>query len=144
MKIQIYADGGARGNPGPAALGVVIKQQGTVVKKYAEYLGEATNNEAEYQAAIFGLKKIKSLFGKDKAGQIALEVLMDSELVVRQLNREYKIKEESLQPFFIKLWNLTIDFKSVSFAHIPREQNADADRLVNVALDAQAREQKLL
>jgi len=142
--IQIYTDGGARGNPGPAAVGVVIKKDGQTIKKYGECLGEATNNQAEYQAIIFALKKAKLLFGKKKTKEMDLEFLTDSELIVKQLNHEYKIKEKELQPLFLKVWNLLVDFKNVIFIHIPREKNKEADALVNEALDGQGREQKLL
>ncbi|MBU1136746.1 ribonuclease HI family protein [Patescibacteria group bacterium] len=144
MKLSIYTDGGARGNPGPAAIGVVLKKDGQTIKKYGEAIGEATNNQAEYQAIIFALKKAKLLFGKAKAKEIEMEFFADSELAVKQLNHEYKIKEKELQPLFLKIWNLTIDFKNVSFSHIPREKNKEADVLVNEALDNQGKEQKLL
>lgn len=129
-KLVIYTDGGARGNPGPAALGVVVGD-----KEYSEYLGEMTNNKAEYLALVFALKKAKALLGGKKAGEAEIEVRMDSELIVRQLNGIYKIKEPDLQPLFIEVWNLRLDFKKVTFHHIPREQNKRADRLVNQALD---------
>ena len=144
MRITVYTDGGARGNPGPAAIGVVLKKDGRTIKKYGEAIGEATNNQAEYQAIIFALKKAKLLFGKAKAKEIEMEFFADSELAVKQLNHEYKIKEKELQPLFLKIWNLTIDFKNVSFSHIPREKNKEADVLVNEALDNQGKEQKLL
>ena len=131
-KVIIYTDGGARGNPGPSALGVVVGD-----KEYGEYLGEHTNNYAEYQALIFALKKAKQLIGKKKAEDAELEVRMDSELIVRQMNGEYKIKEPELQMLFVQVWNLKLDFKTVEFVHIPREQNKRADRMVNKALDAQ-------
>ncbi len=130
-KLIIYTDGGARGNPGPAALGVVVGD-----KEYSEYLGEMTNNQAEYRALVFALKKAKALLGGKKAGEAEIEMRMDSELIVRQLNGIYKIKEPDLQPLFIKVWNLRLDFKKVTFHHIPREQNKRADRLVNLALDS--------
>jgi len=135
MKITIYTDGGARGNPGPAAIGVVIKKEGQTLKKYFQFIGEATNNQAEYEAVIFALKKVKLLFGRKKAKTMALEVYTDSELMARQLNHQYKIKEEDLQPLFLKVWNLILDFRQVSFKHILRQQNKEADRLVNQALD---------
>jgi ribonuclease HI len=135
-KIVVYTDGGARGNPGPAAIGVVIKdERGHTIKSYGEAIGDTTNNEAEYRAVVFALQKTKALLGKEKIKNVALEVNMDSELVVRQLNGEYKIEEERLFPFFIKIWNLRTDFGEVSFRHIPREKNKEADRLVNEALD---------
>jgi len=129
-KFVIYTDGGARGNPGPAALGVVVED-----KEYSEYLGEMTNNKAEYLALVFALKKAKALLGSKKAEEAEIEVRMDSELIVRQLNGIYKIKEPDLQPLFIEVWNLRLDFKKATFHHIPREQNKRADRLVNKALD---------
>lgn len=142
-KIIAYTDGGSRGNPGPAALGVVIKNaRGDVLKKYGEALGVRTNNEAEYEAVLFALKKIKQLFGKEKIKTITVEIRMDSELVQRQLSGEYKIEEEKLFPLFIKIHNLQIDFDTVLFVHIPREQNHEADRMVNEALDS--REQRIL
>jgi len=135
--INVYTDGGARGNPGPAAIGVVICDSvGRAVKQYGEYIGEATNNEAEYQAVIFALKKLKQLIGKEKSkSEAEIEVHLDSELLANQLNGEYKIKEKRLQELFLEVWNLKQDFKSVGFKYIPREDNRGADRLVNQALD---------
>src|SRR3989338_2358541 len=135
LKYTIYIDGGSRGNPGPAGIGVVIKGQ-EKIKKYGEYIGEATNNEAEYQAVIFALKKLKQLIGKEKSkSEAEIEVHLDSELLANQLNGEYKIKEKRLQELFLEVWNLKQDFKSVGFKYIPREDNRGADRLVNQALD---------
>ncbi|MDP1706848.1 MAG: ribonuclease HI family protein [bacterium] len=130
MDLIIYTDGGARGNPGPAAIGAVVGD-----KQYGETIGRATNNVAEYRAVIFALKKARQLIGKDKAATTVVEVRSDSELLVNQLNGEYKIKEEDFFPLFIEIWNLKQDFKSVAFRHIPREQNKIADRMVNEALD---------
>ncbi|MFH1175621.1 MAG: ribonuclease HI family protein [bacterium] len=136
MKIILNTDGGSRGNPGPAAIGIAISDlSGAVLKTYGETIGVATNNDAEYQALIFGLKKIKLLFGGEKAKQMSIECRLDSELVVKQLDHEYKLKEERIQKFFIEIWNLMLDFGSVSFTHIPREQNKLADKCVNEALD---------
>src|SRR3990167_6480034 len=102
QKIITYTDGGARGNPGPAALGVVISdEKGRVIKEYGEKLGVKTNNEAEYMAVIFALKKMKALFGKEKIKKMEINFKMDSEFVVRQLNGDYKIEEERLFPLFI-------------------------------------------
>ncbi len=143
MKIVVYTDGGARGNPGPAAVGVVIQKQGQTIKKYSQFIGEATNNQAEYQAVDFALKKIKLLFGKKKAKETEIEVRVDSELVAKQLNHQYKIKEEELQPLFLKVWNLVLDFGQVSFKYIPRQQNKEADRLVNQALDKEEKTSSL-
>ncbi len=140
-KIIMYTDGGSRNNPGPAAIGVYIE---TLGKKYSEYIGEKTNNEAEYMALIFGLKKIKSIIGNIKAKQSDIECVLDSELVVKQLNHEYKLKEEHIQKFFIEIWNLMLDYKTVTFRHVPREKNKIADGLVNEALDAREKQKTLL
>ena len=128
-RLIINIDGGARGNPGPAAIGVVVG-----AKTYQERIGNTTNNVAEYKAAIFALKKAKQLLGKKK-GESELEVRTDSELLFKQINGQYKIKDADLQPLFIELWNLQQDFKKVKFILVPREKNRDADRLVNRALD---------
>ncbi len=130
MKLIIHIDGGARGNPGPAAIGVVIGN-----KSYKERIGETTNNVAEYKAAIFALKKAKQLLGKGKS-KSEIEIRTDSELLYKQINARYKIKDKELQPLFIELWNLQQDFKKVRFVHVGREKNREADRLVNQALDS--------
>jgi ribonuclease HI len=136
MKLIIYTDGGSRGNPGPAAVGVVIADdKGAPIKKYSECLGEKTNNEAEYEAVILALKKVKALYGKEKAKELEIEVRSDSELIVKHLNHEYKLEQEHLQKLFIQIWNLMLDFGEVKFCHIRREQNKEADRLVNEVLD---------
>ncbi len=143
-RLIIYGDGGSRGNPGPAAIGVVVcNKKGEVIKKYSQYLGEFTNNEAEYQAVIFGLKKVKALYGKKEAKNSEIEVRSDSELLVKQLQGKYKILDSKIQPLFLKVWNLKIDFKKVKFIFISRQENQEADRLVNEALDAQSKSQKL-
>ena len=135
-KYLIHTDGGSRGNPGPAAIGVVIESADKSLKKeYGEYIGETTNNEAEYRAVIFALKKLKLLIGKDKARDAVIEMHMDSELVQRQLTGEYKLSDRNIQQFFLEIWNLKMDYGSVSFRHIPREENHGADRMVNSALD---------
>lgn len=135
-KIIIYTDGGSRGNPGPAGVGVVISLgKGDILKRYSKDIGERTNNEAEYEAVIFALSKVKQLFGKEKSKEIEIEINMDSQLVARQLNGEYRINEEKLFPLFIKIWNLKMDFGKISFLEIPREKNKEADRLANEAMD---------
>lgn len=139
-KIVVYTDGGSRGNPGPAALGVYIE---TLDKRFGEFLGEKTNNEAEYAAIVAALKKIKSLVGKDKAKQTMVECRMDSELACRQLNHQYKIENERLQPLFLAVWNLMLDFHEVRFVHVPREKNTVADAEANRAMDEAARQQNL-
>lgn len=135
----MYSDGGSRGNPGPAALGVYIE---TLGKRYGETLGVKTNNEAEYAAILFGLKKIKALLGKVKAKKAVIECRMDSELAVRQLNHIYKIENPNIQKTFLEIWNLSLDFGAVSFVHVRREQNAEADREVNRALDGASRAER--
>jgi len=143
-KIIIYTDGGSRGNPGPSAIGVVFcNENGQKIKEYSEYVGDRTNNETEYEALIFALKKFKLIFGKKLAENSEIEIKSDSELMVRQLNGEYKIIEPDIQQLFLKVWNLKLDFKKIKFSLIPREKNKEADRLVNVALDGQAKPQKL-
>lgn len=130
MKVTIYTDGGARGNPGPAATGVVIKDaKGKTVAHYGEYLGEQTNNYAEYSALISGLKKAKAL-GADE-----VDCMLDSELVVKQLQRKYKVKEPTLQKLFILAYNASAQFKHTTYKHIPRERNKEADAEVNKILD---------
>ena len=134
-KFIIHTDGGSRGNPGPAAVGVVIEGEETGKKEYGEYIGETTNNEAEYRAVIFALKKLKQSIGAVKSKDSNLEFYADSELVVNQLNGGYKLKEKNIQKFFIEVWNLKIDFRQVSFKYIPREKNKAADQIVNQILD---------
>ena len=129
-KLIIYTDGGARGNPGPAGIGAAIyDEKKTLVAEISEYLGVATNNQAEYQALIVALKKAATL------GASELECYLDSELVVKQLNREYKVKNKDLAPLFLIIYNLSLNFKRISYTHIPRERNSVADRLANEAMD---------
>ena len=136
-KIVTYTDGGSRGNPGPAAIGVVIcNSAGKTIKKYGEAIGKKTNNESEYAAVISALKKIKQIFGKEKTKKMSIDMNMDSEFVAKQLNGEYKIEEERMFPLFIAVWNLKMDFAKVTFSHVRREQNKEADALVNEALDS--------
>lgn len=142
-KITIFTDGGARGNPGPAGIGVVITGGG-IDKRYGKCIGVATNNEAEYRALISALKKAKSLLGKQRAKNSEIDCFLDSELIVKQLKHIYKIENENMQKFFIAVWNLMLDFKSVSFTHIRREKNKEADGLLNEALDNETAQGGLL
>ena len=131
FKAIIYTDGGSRGNPGQGALGVVIADENEkVLKEYSHYLGEVTNNQAEYEAVIFALAKAKQLKIKE------IELRVDSELIGKQLLGKYKIKDSDLQPLFIKAWNLRLDYDKVDIKIIPREQNKKADKLVNRELDS--------
>jgi len=145
-KIIIYTDGGSRGNPGSAAAGVVFcNEKGQNIKQYSEYLGDnLTNNEAEYGAVIFALKKFKAVFSKKLAKNSEIEIRSDSELLVKQLKAQYKVLDSKIQPLFLEIWNLQFDFEKIKFRRIPREKNKEADRLVNEALDAQGSSQKLL
>lgn len=130
MKLTIYTDGGSRGNPGPAATGIVIKNdQDEPVCAYGEYLGVQTNNFAEYSALLSALKKAQGL------GATEVECILDSELVVKQMNREYRVKEPTLQKIFIQVYNLASHFKKISFRHTLRSGNKEADREVNRILD---------
>lgn len=138
-KFLIHTDGGARGNPGPAAAGFVIESDKTGSvgwrKEGGEYLGEVTNNEAEYKAVILALKKLKHTVGSAEAKAANVEVHLDSELLERQLNGEYKVKDKNIQNLFVEVWNLKTDFGEVVFKHIPREENFEADKIVNQILD---------
>jgi len=139
-KFIVHTDGGSRGNPGPSGIGVVIND-----KEYSEYIGEGTNNEAEYRAVILALQKSKSLLAARKLDlNTPIEIYLDSELVCEQLSGGYKVKEESLWPYFMAVWNLRRELKNVSFHHIPREQNSQADKLVNKALDEHLNKPKTL
>jgi len=127
-KATIHTDGGARGNPGPAGIGVVLEIN-KEKHNFKEYIGETTNNQAEYRAVILGLQKAKE-FGADE-----VDVFLDSELVQQQLSQVYKVKNADLAPLFVKAWNLAIGFKKVKYTHIRRNDNKEADKLVNQILD---------
>ncbi|MFO7807446.1 MAG: ribonuclease HI family protein [Candidatus Moraniibacteriota bacterium] len=133
--VNIYTDGGSRGNPGVGGAGAVVEYDG-MIKKYHKFLGEkVTNNEAEYEALILALKKAKQVMGKERAKRSSVACYADSELMVKQLNHQYKLKNENIQRKFIEIWNLTLDFKKVDFSHIPREENKLADELANKAMN---------
>jgi len=138
-KIIIYTDGGSRNNPGLSGIGVVIvDENGKVLKEISKPLGIRTNNWAEYEAVIEGVQAVKRIFGKEQLQTKDIEVRADSELIIKQLRGEYKIKEETLFPQFIKMWNMRVsDFPNIVFTHIPREKNKAADALANKAMDAQ-------
>jgi len=128
-KLIINTDGGSRNNPGPAGVGVVFSDEnGKILAKYKEYIGEATNNVAEYKALILALKKTKNFMAEE------IECRLDSELVVRQLAGHYKVKEPTIKELNAKVHELTF-FKPIKFVHIRREQNKLADRLVNEVID---------
>lgn len=132
MKLTIHTDGGARGNPGPAAAGVVIKDSaGKILSAYGEYLGEQTNNFAEYSALISGLKKAHAL------GATEVDCFLDSELIVKQMKGEYRVKEPTLQKLFVQVYNASSKFKKVGYHHVMRAKNKEADEMVNETLDRQ-------
>ncbi|MCK5320323.1 ribonuclease HI family protein [Candidatus Parcubacteria bacterium] len=130
QKIKIYTDGGARGNPGPAGVGVVVYDvNDNIIDTKSEYIGEATNNQAEYKAVVVAME----LIGKYEIDEI--NFFLDSELVVKQLNREYKVKNKGLAPLFVKVYNNILKYKKVTFTHVRREFNKEADKLANIAMD---------
>ncbi len=126
--IQLFTDGGSRGNPGPAAAGWIIKKDNQIVKEGNKFLGETTNNQAEYQALILGINDALKFSHKK------LEIFMDSELAVKQLKGEYKVKNADLKPIVEKI-RILLNPINWSIHHIPREKNKEADKLVNKAID---------
>jgi len=130
--IQLNFDGGARNNPGPAGAGGVIKEDGQVIKKYYKYLGEKTNNQAEYLAALLGIRVIKQL----NLEIDQLVVIGDSNLVIEQLKGNYKVKNQLLKELHAKIKKELVDIEDkVVFKHVKREKNESADALVNKAID---------
>jgi len=128
--LNINTDGAARGNPGPAGIGAVLKDNvGKVVCEVSEYLGEKTNNQAEYMALIKALARAASIGAED------VHVFADSELMVKQIKGLYKIKNEGLKPLYDEARGLIRKFKSVSISYVPRERNREADKLANEAID---------
>jgi ribonuclease HI len=125
----LYTDGGARGNPGPAGIGYVLQVQDGDLIEVGEYMGEATNNQAEYEALRRGLTCAQL----EKVTH--LKVYMDSELIVKQIGGEYRIKNQELRILYDAVCGLIADFEKVTFDHIPRAKNKRADELVNQALD---------
>lgn len=129
-KVFIYSDGGSRGNPGPAGIGVVILDaKKKKLKEIYKYIGEATNNVAEYSALIAGLEEAARI-GSDE-----VTLYMDSELIAKQLNGEYKVKSEDMKPLFEKALEILKAFKSFEVIHIERSKNKEADKLVNKAIN---------
>jgi ribonuclease HI len=129
-KLVVNVDGGARGNPGPAAIGVVVQApEGDVLEERGEAIGSATNNVAEYRALLLGIGRAAEL------GASELELVGDSELVVRQVKGEYKVKDATLRELHAEVVRALRGFESWSIRHVRREQNSEADRLVNEALD---------
>ena len=136
-RIVIYTDGGARGNPGPAGIGAVVQdEKGQMLKEVKQYIGEQTNNFAEYEALIQGMRELKKMYGT-KLRDMQIEVRMDSELVVRQLSGVYKVKEPALKQKFAEVAKMRLeDAPHMIFTHVYREKNKRADELVNEAIDS--------
>ena len=134
MKLITYTDGGSRGNPGPAAIGVVVKNAATHenLSAFGRYIGHTTNNQAEYQALVAAMETALT------HGATEVHCFLDSELIVKQMNREYRVRDVALQPHFLKIWNKAATLKKCTFTHVRREKNTEADALVNQALDARA------
>jgi ribonuclease HI len=134
VRAIVHVDGGARGNPGPAAAGCVIStSEGELLGEHAELLGEVTNNVAEYRALLLGLRHAREL------GVTDVEVVNDSELIAKQINGQYKVKHAAMRPLYLEALAALRGFERWSVRTVPRAQNAEADALVNVALD-QARD----
>ena len=130
-RLTLYADGGARGNPGPAGSGAFLEDDdGNPVARIYKYIGETTNNVAEDSALIFGLKEAQ------RRGANEVRVLMDSQLVVRQILGEYRVKEPTLQKLHAQAKTLLEGFRRFQIDHIPREKNSEADKLANIAIDS--------
>ena len=129
-QLTIYTDGAARGNPGPASIGAIIKdEQGKLITTISRRIGSTTNNQAEYRAIIAALEKVVTL----GAGTVVLN--SDSELIVRQINGKYRVKNASLKPLHQKVKQLISLLEDFTINHIPRQQNTEADSLANKALD---------
>ena len=130
-RLTVNVDGGARGNPGPAAIGVVLRADGEVLEEVGETIGEATNNVAEYKALLRGIELAAG------RGAEELELIGDSELVVRQVEGRYKVKNAGMKELHEEVRRALREFDSWSIRHVRRAENADADRLVNEALDGE-------
>lgn len=140
--LKIFCDGGARGNPGPAAIGYSIIQNGREIKARGQYIGKATNNEAEYKAVLAALTWLEK---NTKPSLYSIKIFLDSKLVVNQLNGLYKVKKAHLRALVLKVRNAEGALyskkiaKEITYHHIPREQNKRADQLLNQALDKRSR-----
>lgn len=134
MKVTLYTDGGSRGNPGPAGIGVyAFEKESQKEWRYGEFIGSTTNNEAEYRALCHGLEQCLD------GGVQELEIYMDSELIVKQIRGVYRIKSEGLLPYYEKAKEMMSRFHKISITHVPRAKNKVADSLVNRALDERGR-----
>lgn len=130
MKLITFTDGGSRGNPGPSGIGAVVATpSGEVLEEISRYIGNTTNNQAEYQALVAALEACV------KRGATEVNCFLDSELVVKQMNREYRVKDPGLAKLAVQIHNLVVKIGRVTFTHVYREKNKHADRLVNQAID---------
>jgi ribonuclease HI len=130
MRVTVHVDGGARGNPGPAAIGVIVRDgDGEVLAEEGRPIGRATNNVAEYRALLLGIERAREL------GAEEIELVGDSELVVRQVRGDYRVKDPGLKPLHAEVKDALDPFRAWSIRHVRREQNVEADRLVNAVLD---------
>ena len=138
MRFIIHTDGGARGNPGPAGIGVVIKngETGETLERHSEFIGRATNNQAEYRAVILGLHRCVAL------GATRVEVVADSELLIKQAKGEYKVKNRDLATRYVEMKNLETHIGRVHYRHVRREKNKEADALANQAMDKGMRKER--
>ena len=136
MNFTIHADGGSRGNPGPAGAGAMIRDElGNAIASVSQFLGTRTNNFAEYEAVILAFETLAKLIPTAKYSNIDIVVKMDSELVVKQMIGVYRVKNPTLKEQYARLKKSTATFGKVSFSHVPREENSDADALANAAMD---------
>lgn len=134
MKLEVYIDGASRGNPGPGSAAVYILRDGKPLLKKAIYLGKVTNNYAEYSALLMAVDEVGNIVRN--VSSYSVEIFSDSELLVRQINGQYRVKSEGLKELFAKARLKLSGLKTWRIAHVPREMNREADRLANMALDA--------
>ncbi len=133
-RLTVYVDGASRGNPGPAAIGIVMRDEGgATVVRLSAFIGRTTNNQAEYTALIAALEEAGRL------GALRLDIRTDSQLMARQILGQYKVRNENIRPLYEEAMRLLAGFASYGIVHIPRQQNAEADALANEALDRLAR-----
>ena len=130
MTYQIYSDGASRGNPGPSGIGaVILDEKGKVVHEIAKYIGQVTNNVAEYEALLEALDYCV----KHKLSPV--EILADSQLLIRQLSGQYKVRHENIKPLFQRAKDYLVHLKVAGYRHVPREENKHADKLANEGID---------
>ena len=136
-KLIIYCDGGSRGNPGPAGLGAVIYDKDkNKLFEISEFLGVSTNNQAEYKGVLKAIEKAKEMKAKE------LTFYLDSELIVKQMNGQYRVKNKDLLPIYMEIRKYILEFEKVEFNHVRREYNKEADALANMAMDANSDKKK--